>query len=143
MTPHVEFERARLRLRLGAPVRFRAPNHGAVLSGLVRAALGPHELPPGLLPFACESGRMDFAAGDEYAFALTLAGAAAGLLDGLAAGLEAVGRSAPAGDAERCWPVGVVRRCAVVAPRLSDPWPKVFPPAGENAPVPGSCPETR
>lgn len=71
----VEFQRYLIRLRLTLPVRFHF-NHGGVLMGLLCRALGTHELPAGVTPFACESGRVEFGRGDPYNFGLTLAGTA-------------------------------------------------------------------
>ncbi len=100
--PDLTLARARIRLRLTHDVHFRGHQHGGVLSGLLRAALGPHELPPGLLPFACESGWRDFRAGEEYGFVVTLAGPHAPDLGILVGGLAREGarrvppREAPA-----------------------------------------------
>jgi group II intron reverse transcriptase/maturase/CRISPR-associated endonuclease Cas1 len=80
-----------VRLRLTRPVRLHFL-HGGVLHGLLCQALG-HELPRGLVPFAPESGRVRFEAGDSYRFGLTLPAALAGALGGFEEGLRRVGRS--------------------------------------------------
>lgn len=76
----VEFQRYLIRLRLTRPVRFHF-NHGGVLMGLLCRALGTHDLPAGVVPFACESGRVEFAPGEPYHVGLTLAGDARRLAD--------------------------------------------------------------
>lgn len=59
------------RLRLTGPARFPF-FHGGVLRGLFSRALGTHELPPGLVPVVCESGRVLFREGMPYHLGLTL-----------------------------------------------------------------------
>jgi hypothetical protein len=76
-----------VRLRFTAPVRFHFL-HGGALHGLLCGALG-HELPEGLVPFATESGRVRFDAGDLYHFGLTLCGEARSLASRLEGGLVA------------------------------------------------------
>lgn len=83
----IEFDRYLVTLRLRRGARFHF-NHGGVLRGLLSAALQRHEVPAGLVPFACESGRVTFEPGDLYRIGLTFCSesrADAGvLLDGLA-----------------------------------------------------------
>jgi hypothetical protein len=91
-----EVERYRLRLRLTGEARFHF-EHGGVLRGLLSRALGRHDLPPELIPFAPESGRVRFAPGDAYQIGLTLVGPARGLAGELFDGLARLGRSPAAG----------------------------------------------
>lgn len=93
-------ERAIVTLRLQSPLR---PHflHGGVIHGLLCRALDLHPLPPGILVFACESGRVEFAAGDEYRFGVTAVGDDRRLLVRLEEGLARIGsmsrhREAPA-----------------------------------------------
>lgn len=83
-------ERLIVTLRLRAPLR---PHflHGGVIHGLVCRSLDVHPLPPGILLFACESGRVEFAAGDEYRFGVTAVGGDRRLLAGLETGLARIG----------------------------------------------------
>jgi CRISPR-associated protein Cas1 len=92
----VEFERYLLRLRLVGEGRFHF-NHGGALMGLMCRAVGRHELPAGFVPFACESGRVRFRAGDPYNVGLTLAGAAAREVDveRIVAGLRRISAEKP------------------------------------------------
>ncbi len=92
------FERHLLTLKLKSPVRFHF-NHGGVLIGLLCRALRTHRLPPGLIPFACESGHVRFDAGDSYNIGICLAGDARGILSQLLDGVHRVGREQP--DPER------------------------------------------
>ena len=89
---NLPFDRYLITLRLNDPVRFHL-NHGGVIRGLMSAALGEHELPAGLIPFACESGRSRFDGGEPYHIGVTLAGEARSLAATLQPGLEAIGRS--------------------------------------------------
>lgn len=83
-------ERFRVELRLTRPADL--PNeHGGVLRGLVSRSLGRHRLPAGLVPFACESGKVRFEAGDAYSLELTLIGDCRGLGFEVAAGLARLG----------------------------------------------------
>lgn len=91
--PQPPIDRYRIRLRFTRPTRFRFL-HGGVLRGLVSRALRQHELPPGIIPFAPESGRIRFAAGDAYNIGLTLVGEDRGLAGRLFAGLVQVGQRA-------------------------------------------------
>jgi hypothetical protein len=76
----VEFQHYLIRLRLTRTVKFHF-NHGGVLMGLLCRAIGTHDLPTGMMPFACESGRVEFGRGDLYNFGLTLAGSARSITD--------------------------------------------------------------
>ena len=69
--------------------------HGGALNGLLCNALQGHPLPEGVVPFACESGRVRFEAGERYNIGVTLVGEARGLLDDLAAGLHRIGATEP------------------------------------------------
>ncbi len=84
------FERHLVRLRFlrNAKLHFL---HGGALRGLLSRALGRHDLPDGLLPHACESGRVRYEAGAAYHFELTLVGECRGLLNDLLAGLRQAG----------------------------------------------------
>ena len=64
--------------------------HGGAVHGLLCGALD-HDLPPGLVPFAPESGRIHFEAGDSYNLGLTLFGDAAALAPKLLADLARLG----------------------------------------------------
>jgi CRISP-associated protein Cas1 len=90
----VEFERYLIRLRVTGEARFHF-NHGGALMGLMCRAAGRHDLPAGFVPFACESGRVRFRAGEPYNVGLTLAGARAFDVEGLAAGLRRIGAEKP------------------------------------------------
>lgn len=74
----VPFARYRLQLRLqhSARLHFR---HEVMLHSLLSEALSKGgekgELPDTVIPFACESGRVDFEAGDAYRIGFTIAGA--------------------------------------------------------------------
>lgn len=76
-------------LRLLRPVHFPAL-HGGVLHGFLCRFCG-HPLPPGLIPFASESGRTQYQVGDLYSFVLTATGEARATL---AAVPEALGKLA-------------------------------------------------
>jgi CRISPR-associated protein Cas1 len=71
----VECERFLIKLRLTRGARFHF-NHGGVLMGLLCRAMRTHDLPPGVMPFACESGRVRIEGDESYHIGLTLAGAA-------------------------------------------------------------------
>jgi len=71
--PPLTFDRHVVTLRLRAAVRFHF-FHGGALKGALCQALGMPTLPPGVVPFACESGRVSFAAGEDYRLGLTLIG---------------------------------------------------------------------
>ena len=90
------FDRYRIHLRLTRPVRFGF-EHGGVLRGLLSAALRQHALPRGVIPFAPESGRVLFDAGEGYAFGLTLVGEARSLAQPLRDGLARLGQPQPSG----------------------------------------------
>jgi|GEM_PF-5028809 len=67
--------------------------HGGAVHGLLCAALD-HDLPPGLVPFAPESGRVRFEAGDGYTLGLTLFGESARQAPRLLAALARLGARA-------------------------------------------------
>ncbi len=90
------FQRYLLTLRLTAPARFHFL-HGGVLRGLLSAALGRHELPVGVVPFAPESGRARFDTGEPYRLGLTLVGEEIAGAESILTGLERVGREARRG----------------------------------------------
>lgn len=105
----VVFKRIAIDISLGRPADHRtlcpcgdkSPHfrfhffHGGVLRALIGTALESHEMPLGLAPFACESGRHPFATGDTYRFGVTLAGASVKLEDQLIEGLTRLGRISP------------------------------------------------
>ncbi len=93
------FERWRIRLRLSRPLSLHF-FHGPVLQGMLRRALGQHELPWGFIPVVCELGRVRFAVGDSYDIGLTLVGESRGLIGGVTAGLRRLGEErSPEGEA--------------------------------------------
>jgi CRISPR-associated endonuclease Cas1 len=65
------FSRYLLRLRLhhSARLHFR---HEVMLHSLLNEAMGKGAVPDSVVPFACESGRVDFEAEDEYRIGLTI-----------------------------------------------------------------------
>ncbi|KAB2965032.1 MAG: hypothetical protein F9K16_03000 [Thermoanaerobaculia bacterium] len=63
--------------------------HGFELRELLRWALGVESLPAGLIPFAPESGQLDFSAGDRYGFGVTAIGAGRVAVDRLLLELSA------------------------------------------------------
>src|SRR5438132_14414362 len=69
----VPFARYRIELRLlhSARLHFR---HEVMLHSLLSEALGRGELPQSVIPFACESGRVDFERDDAYRICFTIAG---------------------------------------------------------------------
>ncbi|MEW6364125.1 MAG: CRISPR-associated endonuclease Cas1 [Acidobacteriota bacterium] len=94
----VEFSRYLVTLRLRRAARFHF-NHGGVLRGLLSAALKRHELPVGLVPFACESGRTAFEPGDEYRIGLTFAGESRAEASAVIDGVRRVGEQSAASQA--------------------------------------------
>jgi CRISPR-associated protein Cas1 len=84
--------RYQVKLRLTHPARFHF-NHGGALMGLMCRALLTHDLPGGMMPFACESGRVRFEPGDCYHIGLTLVGPACEQFnqERFVEGLQAVG----------------------------------------------------
>lgn len=84
--------RIRFEVELKRPAGFRFIHTGAI-SGLLRAAIGAHELHPGVLPVAPESGRVRVEAGERYAFGVTLVGDAVSLADRIVTGVARIGRS--------------------------------------------------
>lgn len=89
--PFPTVERHLLRLRLTRPARFHFL-HGGALRGAFSAALGRHQLPPGLVPIDCEKGSVRFEPGEPYHLGVTLLGEERRWLDPLVEGLERVGR---------------------------------------------------
>lgn len=102
-------DRLLVRLRFTRAARFRF-QHGVALDGMLRKAgalagiiasqerqSGPnaHSFPHEVIPFASESGRIRFEAGDSYQFLLTLTGQAMAIADRLPLGIQQVGRTAP------------------------------------------------
>ena len=83
-------DRLRFRLRLGRTGRFHF-HHGGVLRGLLSRALRSHTLPAGLIPFACELGRVRYEPGDPYHLVVTLIGEDRRLAGPLVEGLRLVG----------------------------------------------------
>lgn len=81
----------------GAAARFRF-NHGNVVRGLLCRALGVRSLPDGVIPFACESGRVTYAPDEEYCIGVTFVGPERARAQNLEAGLAAIGARAPAAD---------------------------------------------
>jgi CRISPR-associated protein Cas1 len=93
---NVEFDRYLIKLRFTRPARFHF-NHGGALMGLLCRALETHDLPAGVIPFACESGRVQFAPDNLYHIGLTVAGAArAGFdIEQVRTGLNRIGARTP------------------------------------------------
>jgi CRISPR-associated protein Cas1 len=93
---NVEFDRYLIKLRLTRPAGFHF-NHGGALMGLLCRALETHDLPAGVMPFACESGRVQFAPDDLYHIGLTVAGAARPSFDieQIRTGLQRIGARTP------------------------------------------------
>ena len=93
---NVEFDRYLIKLRFTRPARFHF-NHGGALMGLLCRALETHDLPAGVIPFACESGRVQFAPDDFYHIGLTVAGVArAGFdIEKVHKGLQRIGARTP------------------------------------------------
>lgn len=94
----IEIDRVAITLHLAAPARFHF-HHGGPLMGLMCDALGTHDLPDGLVPFACESGLVRFDAGDTYKIGVTLIGECQSDRDRLLEGLRRVGASPVAAKA--------------------------------------------
>ncbi|MBK6900384.1 MAG: CRISPR-associated endonuclease Cas1 [bacterium] len=65
--------------------------HGGILNGLLCRALDRHPLPDGVVPFASESGRVAFEAGDTYQFGVTILDRHRDLLPVLESGLAGIG----------------------------------------------------
>ncbi|HEY6137625.1 MAG TPA: hypothetical protein VI670_07665, partial [Thermoanaerobaculia bacterium] len=63
MPSPVAFARYRIELRLLHSVRLHF-RHEVMLHSLLSEALGRGELPERVVPFACESGRVDFECGN-------------------------------------------------------------------------------
>ncbi len=82
----LRIEQVVVTLRLRQPVRLHF-HHGGAIMGLLCGALQTHPLPSGLIPVACESGRVAFEAGDRYRLGVVLVGSAcaerARVIDGL------------------------------------------------------------
>lgn len=97
MLHDLPIDRYRVRLRLTAPARFRF-QHGGAVRGLLSQTLARHELPEGLIPYAPESGKISFRAGDPYHLGITLAGDDRRWAEHLFAGLTRVGRTPPDGS---------------------------------------------
>ncbi|MBI2841702.1 MAG: CRISPR-associated endonuclease Cas1 [Acidobacteria bacterium] len=93
----IEFDRYLLTLRLRRGARFHF-NHGGVLRGLLSAALRRHDMPVGLVPFACESGRVTFEPGDLYRIGLTFCSESRADARTLLAGLARAGNHGGATD---------------------------------------------
>lgn len=85
-------DRFSVTLKLAAPAKLHF-HHGGALMGLLCAALRTHDLPDGLMPFACEAGRVRFEAGDSYRLGLTLVGPPRELRQSILDGLRRVGAS--------------------------------------------------
>ncbi|MGZ5444639.1 MAG: CRISPR-associated endonuclease Cas1 [Thermoanaerobaculia bacterium] len=99
----VRFQRVLVRLRFTRPARTRFI-HGITLDGMLRRAGAltgvlsddsKHRFPHEVVPYACESGRVRFEAGDSYHFLLTFVGDSAAIADDLARGIARVGRTQP------------------------------------------------
>jgi len=92
----IELDRYLITLRLTRSARFHF-NHGGALMGLLCRALETHDLPAGVMPFACESGRVQFAPDDLYCIGLTVAGVARKGFDieQVRAGLQRIGSETP------------------------------------------------
>ncbi len=112
-------ERLVIRLRLSASTRFHL-RHEPVLHGLLCQIFG-HALPE-VMPAAVESGRVRFAAGDDYVFGLTVVGEAIDALPAALERLEVVSRQPrPAASERTLWgnfAVAEVQRLG--APELAD-----------------------
>lgn len=99
----IHFERYLVRLRFTRPARTRFI-HGIALDGMLRRAgalagvlldNGGHGFPHEVIPFAPESGRVRFDAGDSYQFLLTCVGDALAIAGDLARGIARAGRTPP------------------------------------------------
>ena len=87
----LHIERLRFTIVLSRPVGFRFVHTGAI-SGLLRAALGSHELHQGVHPVAPEMGRVRVEAGEAYCFGVTLVGQACTLADQIVKGVARIGQ---------------------------------------------------
>ena len=99
----IHFERYLVRLRFTRPARTRFI-HGISLDGMLRRAGaiagvllddGRHGFPHEVIPFAPESGRVRFEAGDSYQFLITCVGDALAIAPDLARGIARTGRLTP------------------------------------------------
>jgi group II intron reverse transcriptase/maturase/CRISPR-associated endonuclease Cas1 len=99
----IHFERYLVRLRFTRPARTRFI-HGIALDGMLRRAGAlagvllddsSHGFPHEVIPFAPESGRVRFEAGDSYQFLLTCVGDALAIAGDLARGIARAGRTPP------------------------------------------------
>ena len=88
------FECYLFRLRLAKTGAFHF-NHGGVIHGLVKNALRASDIPPGVIPFACESGQVGFEPGSPYNIGMTLEGEDRALFPALLQGLRRVGAEQP------------------------------------------------
>ncbi len=68
--PQYPVTRSRIVLQLHTSARFRFL-HGGALRGLLSSIFQQHPIPKGILPYACESGKVRYVAGEKYAFGLT------------------------------------------------------------------------
>lgn len=94
--PHLPIERYRFVLQFAAPVRFRF-FHGNVLMGLIWNALDGREgaqFPDGVIPYACESGRVHYQENDRYHLLVTFVGEDRRWAPILAQGLRRIGDTA-------------------------------------------------
>ncbi|MBI5576803.1 MAG: CRISPR system precrRNA processing endoribonuclease RAMP protein Cas6 [Deltaproteobacteria bacterium] len=94
----LKFQRYLAVLRFTRPAVFHHFQHGAVIRGTISSALGVHYFPHGLIPFACESGRVRFEVGEKYRIGITVVGMAEkgrSLPDRLSEGLRRIGREKP------------------------------------------------
>jgi group II intron reverse transcriptase/maturase/CRISPR-associated endonuclease Cas1 len=91
--PGVVFEQYRITLRLTSAVRFNHFLHGGVVQGLIRAAFGEHDLTDGIVPFAPESGHIQYRAGTRYHVGLTLIGEERRHASRIKDGLQAIGEA--------------------------------------------------
>jgi hypothetical protein len=90
----IPFDRYLIRLRLGKTGTFHF-NHGSVLHGLIKNSLRASVIPPGVIPFACESGQVWFEPSSPYNFGMTLAGDSRALFPAFLDGLRRVGEGSP------------------------------------------------
>src|SRR5258706_5260890 len=67
------FARYRIELRLHHSVRLHF-RHEVMLHSLLSEALGRGELPESVVPFACESGRVEVGRDDSYRIGFTITG---------------------------------------------------------------------
>lgn len=97
MARRPQIARYRITLCFTRPASFRFL-HGAAVHGLLCRALALHPLPPQVIPYAPESGRVRYEPGDRYNLGLTLVGEAQELLDRVLSGLMKVGSERPTPD---------------------------------------------